>query len=296
MLLNDAKGSSGMFSRAGRYSADKYHILNRKDEIINGNNKKIKLPDIFTPDENLNKADNIEDEIDIFATKTQEKENTDVNFKITKKGPTKKLIKPNDEIAKYLEMKKKKQKTIEMPSCTKYNPKKSYVSKRIITGPTWDIANKKSESRKKKEEDNSKFYLSHTDFKVDGKNFIDLGRQTHRASFTSSNNIRLRSIKSSNPVKRTESPLNYKASFYSDDEQFQLQDARETNTVFGDSNKKGSAVLLNQTQSNNKKWIRSQAPDFRKTISREQKEKIFADRRTVIPFTVPNYKLAHSSN
>lgn len=51
MLLNDNKGSFGMFSRAGKNTAEKYNILMRKDEILNGRNKKVKVADIYTPDD-----------------------------------------------------------------------------------------------------------------------------------------------------------------------------------------------------------------------------------------------------
>jgi len=51
-MLNDAKGSAGMFSLIGKRSSEKYHILSKKDEILKGITKSIKIKDIFNPDEN----------------------------------------------------------------------------------------------------------------------------------------------------------------------------------------------------------------------------------------------------
>jgi len=51
-MLNDAKGSEGMFSQVGKRSSEKYHILSKKEEIMSGLTKRIKIKDIFNPDEN----------------------------------------------------------------------------------------------------------------------------------------------------------------------------------------------------------------------------------------------------
>jgi hypothetical protein len=51
MLLNDAKGSYGMYSRAGRNTVEKFHLLMRKDEILSGNQKKVYIKGNFITDE-----------------------------------------------------------------------------------------------------------------------------------------------------------------------------------------------------------------------------------------------------
>ena len=51
MLLNDARGSFGMYSRAGRNTAEKFHLLMRKEEILSGNTKKIYVKGQFNPDD-----------------------------------------------------------------------------------------------------------------------------------------------------------------------------------------------------------------------------------------------------
>lgn len=51
MLLNETRGSYGMYSRAGRMTAEKFHLLRRKEEILNGNPTKLYIKGHFNPDE-----------------------------------------------------------------------------------------------------------------------------------------------------------------------------------------------------------------------------------------------------
>lgn len=68
MLLNDTKGSLGMFSSAGKNSTEKYHILSKKDEIINGKLKKKVFTSNFNPEDiNLSNYSDDEDERDLLS-------------------------------------------------------------------------------------------------------------------------------------------------------------------------------------------------------------------------------------
>jgi hypothetical protein len=90
MLENEAKGSFGAYSKIGRTSAQKYHVISHKDEILNNitynnaNNNKERVINFLkrngyhnivgdTQKENFEKnlddsqIDAIEDNIDIFA-------------------------------------------------------------------------------------------------------------------------------------------------------------------------------------------------------------------------------------
>src|SRR4051812_15991587 len=104
MLLNDNRGSFGMFSRAGRNSAEKFHILVRKDEILAGLNKRVKMKDLFTPDEDFKQTEEHEDDLDIF--KTDHKETPDNEHgkpgheHLNNKSKKKKKPKQKNEIAK----------------------------------------------------------------------------------------------------------------------------------------------------------------------------------------------------
>jgi hypothetical protein len=45
----------------------------------------------------------------------------------------------------------------------------------------------------------------------------------------------------------------------------------------------------------NSKWVKVQAPDFKKIISREHLEKVHGDKRNIIPFSFPNFKWTRPS-
>ncbi len=50
LMLNDNKTSYGMFSRAGIQTTEKYHILMKKDDILNGKTKKHRSKSMFDPE------------------------------------------------------------------------------------------------------------------------------------------------------------------------------------------------------------------------------------------------------
>ena len=56
MFLNETRGSFGMFSRAGRHSTERFHILMKKDELIAGE-KKSKGTSDFDEDKEISDFD-----------------------------------------------------------------------------------------------------------------------------------------------------------------------------------------------------------------------------------------------
>jgi hypothetical protein len=263
MLLNETRGSHGMYSRAGRNTTEKFQILLRKDEILSNHRKKFHTKNLYTPDNNYGKKDDIQDDIEIFQI--DKIDNKDAVKKAKKKvGRAKK---EKSELAQFLELKKNKRKVYENPSCTKYNPKHDFLQSRVIVAPAWDLAPPKFDKKRRikrrssknaseeklwdyveKEPEDVKYYLSHTDFKIESKNFVDLARQTKRGEFITTK--------------------------YQSADDF-------------------SSRRKERSQSNSprfKKWKKIQAPDFRKTMSREQLDKVYGDKRTVIPFSFPNFK------
>ena len=50
MFENETKGWYGSYSLAGRRSAEKFNNIINKNEILRGENKKMKVPDMFAPD------------------------------------------------------------------------------------------------------------------------------------------------------------------------------------------------------------------------------------------------------
>ena len=86
MFLNEAKGSFGMFSRAGRHSTEKFHILMKKEEIIS-DKKKTKSTDIYGDPKNKEYSD---DEEEIEMNKIQKLQNR-ANIVSAAVKPTKKV-------------------------------------------------------------------------------------------------------------------------------------------------------------------------------------------------------------
>jgi hypothetical protein len=335
MLLNDNRGSFGMFSRAGRNSAEKYNILGKKDEILGGMNKKIQLKDLFTPDDHVKNTEDGEDDIDIFKTETNmKKELKRAKLVGAKRFKKVKKDKAKSEIAKYLEMRKQAKKKMENPACTKYNPKNEYIWKRTLTGPQWEQSERKNFAKIKKEEVEPKFYKFHTDFEVKGKNFVDLARQTRRASFSGNTNVRVQNLKSSKDPEKDFASTHYVSSkgrtsmsttskgrtsnaFFNANRASVLNkdimevSAMEKNNTYTDIDSEGEVSemkqrrktklnpinkdLMSNTTSGNNRWVKIQAPDFKKIISREQLEKIYGDKRTIIPFSFPNFKWTRPS-
>ena len=84
MLLNDAKGSYGMYSRAGRNTVEKFHLLMRKDEILSGNQKKVYIKGNFITDEYIKvikwfiQSNDEDEDIDIFAVEKKLKSNKEI--------------------------------------------------------------------------------------------------------------------------------------------------------------------------------------------------------------------------
>ena len=64
MFENEEKGWYGSYSLAGRRSAEKFNNILRKNEILKGDNKKIKIRDMFAPDET--KIEHTEEQLDYY--------------------------------------------------------------------------------------------------------------------------------------------------------------------------------------------------------------------------------------
>ena len=65
MFENEAKGWFGSYSLAGKNSAEKYHSIVHKEEILGNEYRKIKAKDIFSPDDSI-ALETIDDNFDIF--------------------------------------------------------------------------------------------------------------------------------------------------------------------------------------------------------------------------------------
>jgi hypothetical protein len=182
---------------------------------------------------------------------------------------------------------------VDIPNCTKYNPKFDYVWKRCLTGPTWDKSEKRNYSANNNKFISPDFYLSHTELNVKGKNMIDLARMTHREIFKPK--IMLNTTKEiTKDQTNTIETDNYQALTTSSN-----TDGKQSiyNPIITDESRKTTAGIPKKKEKKDikRKYNKIQAPDFKKTISRDQLDRIYGYKETVIPFSLPNYKWTRSS-
>lgn len=176
MIINENRGSYGMFSRAGRSSTEKFHILIKKDEILKGTKTKKERSQEVSDESDIDIYENEEEE---FSSKL--KINPKKNK--TKKKEPKKVNKQNDE--KFQEIIAKNKRLSITPAFNKYNPKKDFVWKKIVNDYDFDKSQKKNFTIKPKEEIRAKYYIQHDveGKNIQGKNQIELSKQTARKSF-----------------------------------------------------------------------------------------------------------------
>ena len=163
MLENEAKGWYGSYSLAGRRSAEKFNNILHKNEILKGDNKRIKIPDMFAPDEM--KPNHANDKLDIYqiysldsaSLKKKIKQKYDDEEKQSKDKPIKKfsLFFHNRHCS--LENKRVGLTTYE-PGCTRYSPNYNYIWPKLITGIKWDA--QMGRKKKKVQIDNRDFIIN----------------------------------------------------------------------------------------------------------------------------------------
>lgn len=286
MFVNSQKGSHGMFSKSGKRTLEKFQILLKKDEIINGIDKKVKVTDFYTPDQ-ANNLDTQEDEFKVYSQDPHEKQNL-VEATLKKHKAKIQANKMNSKEKTILEGFKSKKH--ENPPCNKYNPNWDYPNKKLAWGIKW----KKMKSRdfsmlnKKSINPNINYNLYKEQFKIDGKVFLDFGKQIHRHT-RSRQEAKLN--KKTMDSENEEDSLNKVNSgvVQQQGKFFQIFLIYSINWII----KHFYSFLESKTKLNfskaKKLYKRTNAPDFDKVISREQLENIYGDKRTVIPFTVPKF-------
>lgn len=264
MLENTARGWHGAYSTIGRHSAEKYHVILHKDQILNQRTTKQAKQVIvdflkrnnYTNIENdkevlnlsnysvNNQLDAIEDNIDIFQLNPDElaKDRNKTTKKkrqkqhATKRGCTSALHRTNPENYKYHDMhiaQGNKKKLYIEPTCTKYNPKRDFVWKRVIIGPLWETKLGRDWSIRK---DNDLNYKKHSEplDTMAGKAFIDMSKQSQRGDCNAFKGIRFNNTKRFDGWNTNKRPLSVTPSAYS-----------RSRT---ESYNKGTTTLLPQTQ------------------------------------------------
>ena len=305
MFENDAKGWFGNYSVAGRNSAEKYHIIVHKEEILNGEKKKIIIKDIFTPDE-PQQVESLEDNLDIFKVYSSEnKDKIGVISKSPNKKPLIKLVK-KDKFQYHnkhmMDLNKRKKKSGE--SYSRYYPRYEYIWPRLITGPEWEIV--KGRTYKKIPKDTKNFFYRKSSV-LEAKTLVNMNKTTIRGDFSNmGNDVRIRTDGPfhSNTFKNNRNKTSHTTNQISTDNTNNNSKFSKTYTKFRNNsnnlNVDTESIDIN-TNSNNPNFTNpniiphykneNRAPDFRKTISREQREKAKGFKTNAIPFVMPNYSL-----
>ena len=155
MFENNAKGWHGSYSVVGRISAEKFHIILMKNEILNEKKRRIKVNTFLFPSDSFEKKNKLkteEDKIDIFDNIPKENKSSKKEKKTIKYNNNIELSnKPNCNIDspiynshflhhKEIERQIKKIKEHEnlYLNAMKYNPKMEYIYKRVLSGPKWN--------------------------------------------------------------------------------------------------------------------------------------------------------------
>ena len=145
MLENNTKGWHGSYSVVGRISAEKFHIILMKNDILQEKKRKKKVNSFLFPSDSFekkNKPKEHEEEVDIF-----EESQNETDTKKEKDIFSKKIKKINSDIynSHYLHHKEiekqinkfKEHQNLYINSM-KYNPKMNLIWKRVISGPKWN--------------------------------------------------------------------------------------------------------------------------------------------------------------
>lgn len=337
MLINDKNGSYGMFSRAGRVTTEKFNILLKKDEILNGTGRKFKPPNLFAhaKDEAMKYHLENQDEIQqIFLDENVEEKNKEKPDR-RKQEKMYNSNKSDADKERFLEIRNKTKRMNQIPCCTKYNPKKTYIWKPTKQIPGWETTIKKNKSIKNKEIIQPKFYKEH-EFEITGKNFIDLSKQLSRKPFikneednkslnfsqTNRNfyNFDRKGLKTANAngmrntsrsrliineTNENSQKLNNDRNQNQNDDEYLSYKKEFSNNQRSFSSFPKFKKIRNKTSNlrnsrsanplNSRKWFNNPAPDFKKVISRETRERAYDDKKRVIPFSIPPYEKTRPS-
>ena len=280
MFENKTKGWYGSYSKAGRNSAEKYPMIMQKDKILANQFKKYKIKDYF----------NTEDDIDIDKTMGEYEEDI---FSITykrkneRKQKYKNVCEPKTEDKmtedyKYHQIHHKGlyDYNLIMKGQKKYQtnssvnlPKDDLTTKRVITGPKWNILTGRENKSVNKNISNQDFYTSFDNLKKT-QNIFEMDKITQRGNLPVAYDLRIRIeepfTKPSKHKKENKSPLNK----ISKTQSYEIQKSDKS---------KISIIKFDEKKDNH-------SLSFAKNISREKYYFLTRDRNEIRPFFIPNYK------
>lgn len=298
MAEGENQGWFGTFSVAGKLSAQRYRIISQHNSVLNGKTKKIKVKDIFSPDEESDKFESsIDEKIDLFNSGISTNTNTKFPSPQNMSNKTKTSLKNSKSSSKLKyhnkhmnEIKLNKQKE-EEPPCTKYNPKMDYIWNKTLTGPKWKTIRGRVHHISYDEKD---FYINHEDIsQTNKKGFIEMSKQTMRNGFPVRNDLRIRYEKKYTPQEKKtfwkKPRLNLVKSKSLKDIRIKASTLRETRHKGLNSSSLQPRGCLSPSYSysalQNKCLL---VPDFKKTISREKSNEVISQKKLDIPFSNPD--------
>ena len=223
MIENETKGWHGSYSLAGKHSAEKYNNIIHKNEILRGETRKVKIRDMFTPDEP--KHDILEDNPDLFKLYSLDNKILENHKKDQKRKAKKKDLKyeiENSNFKYFFHNKhcstnsKLPKRAPFQPGCTRYNPNYNYIWPKLLTGPKWkDVLGRKQKKREIDKRDfvinNLENYDKYVINNGDIKCFVNMNKTTQRGNFIENKDLRIRTDRpfSKNSKSKDERNLAY---------------------------------------------------------------------------------------
>lgn len=269
MTEKDAFKSLGMLSRAGKTCSEKFSILMKKEEILSGRTKKVIVKSIFTPDDT--KKENNEEEMDIFAEVEKENNvNNNLPIKRKNKNIAERINDFSQKRKKFVPSKNANRK-YDNPPCNRYNPKYDCIWKHVPAVKPFSTEPHVAEIIENKTEECPKLKAAEAEL---------IGRKTNYGKGNVQWHKQRKEVKSfSNTV--TDPEIGETA--YQTDYRNLVTNTNERLSISRSSVK------------NKGKWVRSQVPDFSKTISREKYASIHEKKVMPVPMTKPNYDFVSPS-
>ena len=286
--------SEKIYSLIGKISIEKYSIILQKDKIIKGVKKKLKIKDLFYPDQPKEEVKSIEDfnkfnnfklsvsdnkELGNYAAKHK----VDYHFKDMKTNP--KFFYHN----KHLELIDKLKRLVFEADNFIYAPKYDYIKPRLLTGPNWEFLGERK--KEKKIYDDRDYYIKHEDVLHNSNNIkclVDMNKTTQRIEFVKHKDIKFKNEKKF--ISRFTKKKNKN--------KFKLPLTSRNNESRDKIHKIHMFCSRTFTSPNNikpkkdkKLNVKNHSIDFKKIISREDAEKVKEVKYFKIPFITPNYSL-----
>ena len=294
MFENDAKGWYGSYSMAGRASAERYKTIVNKDKLLLNKHPNMKEPftfkNIFTPNKTQN-IGYIEDKLNAFKVYTKQSVFANIlhELALDEEHIRKRKQHLTNERYKYYNkhiQEGRKRKEVIPPACTKYNPNHTFIWSRVITGPKWKSI--QGRTTKQMSIDDKDFFVKEDSLESRNKCFVNMNRQTQRGDSLHGRDVRIRTDTTFH--KKDMDNLSTMHTYSTSRNTLQDNFDRTISHLGKDQVKKSKDSLITDNKDNKQKQY-IKAPNFSKTISREQVDKVKSPKNATPYFKDPKYSL-----